>query len=86
MADRSCWRRCRIDQYLVSCWFCGNFLFLVDSSSKQKKKRTPKFNFSLNKGDEIVTVGGIVGKINKVKDDFIILQVSNDEMRLQKRR
>ena len=32
-----------------------------------------------------MTAGGIVGKINKVEEDFVILQVSNEvEMRLQK--
>ena len=34
---------------------------------------------------EPVTAGGIVGKVNKVEEDFVILQVSKEvEMRLQK--
>ena len=40
---------------------------------------------SLDKGNEIVTAGGIVGQINKVEDDFVKVQVAaNMEMRIQK--
>jgi preprotein translocase subunit YajC len=39
----------------------------------------------LAKGDEVVTAGGIVGRVAKVEDDFIKLQVSNNvELRIQK--
>jgi preprotein translocase subunit YajC len=39
----------------------------------------------LNKGDEVVTAGGIVGTVNKVEDDFIKVQVANNvELRIQK--
>ena len=40
---------------------------------------------SLEKGDEVVTAGGIVGQITKVDDDFVGLKVSdNVEFRVQK--
>jgi len=40
---------------------------------------------SLNKGDEVVTAGGVVGTITKVEDDFVKVQVSDQvEMRVQK--
>ena len=40
---------------------------------------------SLNKGDEVVTAGGVVGTITKVEDDFVKVQVSEQvEMRVQK--
>ena len=39
----------------------------------------------LEKGDEVVTAGGIVGQVNKVEDDFVKIQVAdNMELRVQK--
>ncbi|MCL4121157.1 UNVERIFIED_CONTAM: hypothetical protein GTU68_064304 [Idotea baltica] len=39
----------------------------------------------LQKGDEIVTNGGIAGKVVKVSDDFIVIAVSETvELKVQK--
>ncbi|PJF37665.1 MAG: preprotein translocase subunit YajC, partial [Phototrophicales bacterium] len=39
----------------------------------------------LNKGDEVVTNGGIAGKITKVSDDFVKVQIAEGvEMNIQK--
>ena len=48
-------------------------------------KNTQALMSGLAKGDEVVTAGGIVGRISKVEDDFVKLQVSNNvELRIQK--
>ena len=61
------------------------FYFLLIRPQNKRRKEHQSLISALNKGDEIVTAGGIVGKINKVEEDFVILQVSNEvEMRLQK--
>ena len=40
---------------------------------------------SIQKGDEVVTSGGILGKVSKLTDSFIVLNVgSNVEMKFQK--
>jgi len=40
---------------------------------------------NLQKGDEVVTSGGIAGKINKVTDDFVVIEVSDTvELKIQK--
>ena len=39
----------------------------------------------LQKGDEVVTTGGIAGRINQVTDEFVVLEVSdNVELKFQK--
>jgi preprotein translocase subunit YajC len=39
----------------------------------------------LSAGDEVVTNGGILGKVKKVSDDFIVLEVSDgQELKFQK--
>lgn len=48
-----------------------------------KEKRT--LLAALQKGDEVVTVGGIAGKITKVAEDFVVLEVAvNIELKFQK--
>ncbi|PRB84355.1 preprotein translocase subunit YajC [Pseudomonas sp. MYb185] len=40
---------------------------------------------SLSTGDEVVTNGGILGKIKKVTDEFVVLEVSEgQELKFQK--
>jgi preprotein translocase subunit YajC len=40
---------------------------------------------SLQKGDEVVTSGGIAGKVVKVADDFVVIEASDTvELKIQK--
>ena len=57
----------------------------ASAEQQEKVSDSEVLRVASNKGDEIVTAGGIVGKVNKVEEDFVILQVSKEvEMRLQK--
>ena len=39
----------------------------------------------LNKGDEVVTSGGLLGKITEVGDNFVRLEITNNtEVKIQK--
>ena len=61
------------------------FYFLLIRPQNKRRKDHQALVTSLNKGDEIVTAGGIVGLVNKVEDDFLKVQVGdNVEMRIQK--
>lgn len=61
------------------------FYFLLIRPQNKRRKEHQELVSSLNKGDEIVTAGGIVGLINKVEDDFVKIQVGEAvEMRIQK--
>ena len=52
--------------------------------SKRGKEQKNLLN-SLSKGDEVITAGGILGKIAKVKDNYIVLSLAeNVEITLQK--
>ena len=50
------------------------YFFLIRPQQKKAKEQT-KFSDSLEKGMEVVTASGIVGKINKIEDPFVTLQV-----------
>jgi preprotein translocase subunit YajC len=45
--------------------------------SKRAKEQTQLMN-SLAKGDEVVTTGGLYGRITKISDNYITLSVANN--------
>lgn len=49
------------------------FFFIRPQAKKQKEQNN--FVNSLEKGMDVVTASGIVGKINKIEDDFVYLQI-----------
>lgn len=60
------------------------YFFIIRPQQKQNKERQQMLN-SLEKGDRIVTAGGIHGKITSVKDDTINLEIApNVVITLQK--
>ena len=60
------------------------YFFLIRPQSKRAKEHRELVS-ALAKGDEVVTSGGILGKVNKVTDDFVVLEVSDSvELKFQK--
>jgi preprotein translocase subunit YajC len=65
--------------------FVGIFYFLLWRPQSKRRKEHQQLMSGLSKGDEVVTAGGVVGRITKVEDDFVKVQVANDvELRIQK--
>lgn len=63
----------------------GVFYFFLIRPQQKRAKEHKNLVQGLNKGDEVVTSGGILGKVVKVTDDFIIVEISNNlEIKLQK--
>ena len=61
------------------------FYFLMWRPQSKRAKEHRELVSSLNKGDEVVTNGGIAGKITKVSDDFVSVEVAQGvEMKVQK--
>lgn len=61
------------------------YLFVIMPRKKQEKKHK-EMSESLKRGDKIVSIGGIKGEISKVKEDSIMLKVSdNTEIELLKK-
>ena len=51
------------------------FYFFMIRPQQKKQKDQKKFRESLKIGDDVVTVGGLYGKIVQVNDDTIVLDV-----------
>lgn len=60
--------------------------FLMIRPQKKKDKQIQDMRNSLQVGDEIVTIGGICGKIVKTKDESIIIAVGADKVKFEMKR
>lgn len=61
--------------------FLGGFLvifyFLLWRPQSKRAKEHKNLLGSLEKGNEVVTAGGILGKITKITDDFVVVEVAD---------
>ena len=61
------------------------FYLMIWRPQAKRAKEQNNLLGNLQKGDEVVTNGGIAGKIVKVSDDFVVLEVSDTvELKFQK--
>ena len=59
------------------------FYFFIYRPQKKQEKETANMRDSLDIGDVIVTTGGIVGMVVKIKDDMILIETSGDRTKIQ---
>ena len=57
--------------------------FFTSRSNKKQEKQAQSMRDSLQVGDEITTIGGIIGKIVSIKDDTITFETGEDRVRMQ---
>ena len=57
--------------------------FLMIRPEQKRKKQAQQMRDSLKKGDMITTIGGIVGKIVMVNDSTIVIETSEDRVRME---
>ena len=60
----------------------GVFYFLVIRPQKNQERQANELKNSLQVGDEITTIGGIVGVVVRVKDDLFTIITSNEKTRI----
>lgn len=58
------------------------YLFMIRPESKRKKQQE-EMRSNLRKGDQITTIGGVVGRIVKVDDETIVIETSEDRVRME---
>ena len=59
------------------------FYFLLIRPENKKKKAAAKMRSELAVGDEITTIGGIVGRVVTVKDDSLIIETGAERNRIK---
>ena len=58
---------------LLVVMFVALYFFMIRPQKKQEKK-TKQMLASLQVGDKVVTIGGICGKITKLKDEHVYIE------------
>ena len=59
------------------------FYFMLIRPENKKKKQLNEMRNSLKVGDEITTIGGILGTICAVKDESIVIETGADRVRME---
>ena len=58
------------------------YFFLIRPENKRKKKLTEMRN-NISIGDEIVTIGGIIGIIVSMKEDSLVIETGSDRSKVR---
>jgi preprotein translocase subunit YajC len=59
------------------------FYFFLIRPEQKKKKKLNEMRQNLTVGTEITTIGGVVGTIVSIKDDYITIETGEDRVRIQ---
>lgn len=60
----------------------GGMYFLMIRPQKKKEKEIKAMRDSLSIGDEVITIGGIQGKVVKVNDEIVTLEMAHAKQRI----
>ena len=70
---------------LILVAFAGIFYFMLWRPQSKRAKEHRELIEGLGKGDEVMTNGGLAGKIVKVEEQFVLVEVAaGGELRFQK--
>ena len=58
------------------------YFFILRPQKKQEKEKNNMMN-SLNVGDEITTIGGVIGKIVSMKEETIVIETTKDKTKIR---
>lgn len=61
----------------------GVFYFMMIRPENKRKKEAEQMRSGMKVGDEIVTIGGICGKVVHIKEDKFVIETSADQVRIE---
>ena len=59
------------------------FYFFMYRPQKKQEKETKAMRDGLAVGDEITTIGGIIGKIVAIKEETVLIETGRDKVRIR---
>ncbi len=63
--------------FMIIAMFVIMWLFMIRPQRKQQKE-LEKFRNGLKRGDKVVTVGGIYGTVDEIKDRSVLIKVDGE--------
>jgi len=73
----------QINSLLIPIGFLVFFYLFAIRPQRKRDKETKELRENLSIGDEIVTIGGIKGKILRVKDDYVTIEAGPNKIKLE---
>jgi preprotein translocase subunit YajC len=67
-----------MSQFIIFPVILGVMYFFMIRPQANRQKEQEAFTNALEKGQDVVTSSGIIGKINKIEGNIITLQVANN--------
>lgn len=61
----------------------GVFYFFMIRPENKRKKEAQQMRDALKVGDNITTIGGVIGDIVSIKDESIVLETTTDRVRIE---
>ena len=61
----------------------GVFYFMMIRPQRKREKETQDMRSKIEVGDEIVTSGGIVGRVVSIKEDSVVLETGSDRSKIR---
>ena len=59
------------------------FYFLLIRPQKKRDKEVQKMRENIYIADEIVTIGGIIGRVVSIKDDTVVIETASDHSKIR---
>ena len=59
------------------------FYFMLIRPQKKRDKETQQMRANLEVGDEIVTIGGVIGTVVVIKDDYLLIETGSDRSKIR---
>ena len=59
------------------------FYFLLIRQQKKREQEVQKMREAIEVGDEVVTIGGIVGRVVSIKEDTLVVETSAERSKLR---
>lgn len=70
-------------QFAIPLVLVGAMYFLLIAPQKKREKAAVQMLSTLKEGDEIVTIGGVIGKVLNIKDDEVIVETSIEKTQIR---
>lgn len=64
---------------MIGIFFAIMYFMIIRPQSKKSKEHASMLE-ALRKGDEVTTAGGIIGKVKKIDENFVDLQISENSV------
>lgn len=61
----------------------GFFYFFAIRPQKKKEKEIQSMRDALKAGDEVITIGGMEGKVVQAKEDYVVLEMKPSKIKMQ---